>query len=77
MYADGVNKQRQFSVVDYTSSYNMIIDRPWIHDMGAIPSTLHQSIKFPTVWGVKEIKIAQENSCTCYQTTLKGNGECL
>ncbi|KAF3574058.1 hypothetical protein F2Q69_00059471 [Brassica cretica] len=62
----------KFLVVDCTSTYNMILGRPWIHDMGTVPSTLHQSIKFPTPWGIKTIRGDQENSLSCYQTTLMG-----
>ncbi|KAF3513175.1 hypothetical protein F2Q69_00006616 [Brassica cretica] len=40
VYAGGVNMATKFLVVDCTSSYNMILRRPWIHDMGAVPSTL-------------------------------------
>ena len=29
-------------------SYNCLLGRPWIHIAGAIPSTLHQMIKFVT-----------------------------
>ena len=30
------------------SSYNCLLGRPWIHIVGAIPSILHQKIKFVT-----------------------------
>ena len=72
VYTEGINMSTKFMVVDCQSSYNMILGRPWIHDMGAVPSTLHQSIKFPTPWGIKTIKGDQENSRSYYQTTLKG-----
>ena len=29
-----------------SSSYNCLLKRPWIHIVGAVPSTLHQIIKF-------------------------------
>ncbi|XP_010445555.1 PREDICTED: uncharacterized protein LOC104728238 [Camelina sativa] len=45
--AEGVNKHTKFLVVDCASAYNAMMGSPWIHDMGAIPSTLHQTIKFP------------------------------
>ncbi|XP_010430681.1 PREDICTED: uncharacterized protein LOC104714911 [Camelina sativa] len=77
VYAEGVNKHTKFLVVDCASAYNAIMGRPWVHDMGAIPSTLHQIIKFPTPWGVKEIAGEQESSRSCYQTTLKGKGQQL
>ncbi|XP_021714618.1 uncharacterized protein LOC110682570 [Chenopodium quinoa] len=47
-YAKGINLQVKFLVIDTLSSYNMILRRPWIHEMKAIPSTYHQVIKFPT-----------------------------
>ncbi|XP_013727509.2 uncharacterized protein LOC106431243 [Brassica napus] len=77
VYAEGINLSTKFLVVDYQSAYNMILGRPWIHDMGAVPSTLHQIVKFPTPWGIRAIKGDQENSQSCYQTTLKGKTKVL
>ncbi|CAA7061849.1 unnamed protein product [Microthlaspi erraticum] len=74
VYAGGINRQTKFLILDCATAYNAIMGRPWIHDMGAVPSTLHQTIKFPTPWGVKEIKGEQEHARSCYQTTLKGKG---
>ena len=67
----------KFLVVDCDSSYNMILGRPWIHGMGAVPSTLHQMVKFLTPWGIKAIRGDQEYSRSCYQTTLKGKTKVL
>ena len=67
----------KFLVVDCDSSYNMILGWPWIHGMGAVPSTLHQMVKFPTPWGIKAIRGDQEYSRSCYQTTLKGKTKVL
>ncbi|XP_021753659.1 uncharacterized protein LOC110719055 [Chenopodium quinoa] len=53
-YGKGINLQVKFLVVDTLSSYNMILGRPWIHEMKAIPSTYHQVIKFPTRWVFKK-----------------------
>ncbi|XP_013624583.1 PREDICTED: uncharacterized protein LOC106330698 [Brassica oleracea var. oleracea] len=72
VYAKGINMSTKFLVVDCQSSYNMILGRPWIHDMGAVPSTLHRTVKFPTPWGISSIRGDQENSRSFYQTTLKG-----
>ncbi|XP_055803517.1 uncharacterized protein LOC129872597 [Solanum dulcamara] len=33
-------------VMDITTSYNLLLGRPWIHMAGSVPSTLHQMIKF-------------------------------
>ncbi|XP_074298216.1 uncharacterized protein LOC141629041 [Silene latifolia] len=47
-YAKGVNKQVRYLVIDGPSTYNVILGRPWIHEMKAIPSTYHQCLKLPT-----------------------------
>ncbi|XP_021740052.1 uncharacterized protein LOC110706439 [Chenopodium quinoa] len=47
-FAGGLNPQTKFNIVDCPSAYNAILGRPWIHRLKAIPSTYHQSIKFPT-----------------------------
>ena len=36
----------KFQVVEFRLYYNMILGRPWIHDMEAIPSSLHGRLKF-------------------------------
>ena len=38
----------EFHVMDISPSYNCLLGRPWIHIAGAVPSTLHQKIKFVT-----------------------------
>jgi len=77
LYAEGINMSTKFLLVDCDSSYNLILGRPWIHGMGAVPSTLHQMVKFPTPWGIKAIRGDHEYSRFCYQTTLKGKTKVL
>ena len=36
----------EFQVMDISPSYNCLLGRPWIHIVGAVPSILHQKIKF-------------------------------
>ena len=36
----------EFQVMDISPSYNCLLERPWIHIVGAVPSTLDQKIKF-------------------------------
>ncbi|KAL4318580.1 hypothetical protein GQ457_18G013230 [Hibiscus cannabinus] len=36
----------EFTVMDITPAYNCLLGRPWIHAAGAVPSTLHQKVKF-------------------------------
>ncbi|XP_060190790.1 uncharacterized protein LOC132620095 [Lycium barbarum] len=54
----------EFQVMDISTSYNLLIGRPWIHMAGAVPSTLHQSLKF--VWNHQEVVIHGEGSNSLY-----------
>ena len=38
----------EFQIMDISPSYNCLLGRPWIHIARAVPSTLHQKIKFVT-----------------------------
>ena len=44
-----------FIVVDAYLPYTAIVARPWLHALGAVPSTLHQKVKYPSESRVKEI----------------------
>ena len=44
-----------FIVVDVYSPYTAIVARPWLHILGAVSSTLHQKIKYPSRGKIKEI----------------------
>ena len=35
-----------FQVLRIPTSFNLLLGRPWIHRVGAIPSSLHQKVKF-------------------------------
>ena len=35
-----------FHVIDAKTTYNILLGRPWIHENGIVPSTLHQCFKF-------------------------------
>lgn len=39
-------KIAEFVVVDVASAYNTILGRSYIHDLQAVPSTLHQIMKY-------------------------------
>ena len=45
-----------FIIVASFSPYTAILGRPWIHLMGAIPSTLHVKVKFPTKQGIAMVR---------------------
>ena len=44
-----------FIVVEAFSPYMAIMGRPWLHSLGAISSTLHQKVKYPSGGQVLEI----------------------
>ncbi|RDY06355.1 hypothetical protein CR513_09674, partial [Mucuna pruriens] len=35
-----------FQVIDIRPAYNCLLGQPWIHAVGAVPSSLHQQVKF-------------------------------
>ena len=39
VYVEGVNMYTKFLILDSQSAYNVILRRPWIHIMEAVPST--------------------------------------
>ncbi|XP_030970180.1 uncharacterized protein LOC115990492 [Quercus lobata] len=44
-----------FIVVDVYLPYTAIVARPWLHALGAVSSTLHQKVKYPSEGQVEEI----------------------
>ena len=38
--------QITFQVMDIVPAYSCLLGRPWIHEAGAVTSTLHQKLKF-------------------------------
>ena len=44
-----------FIVVDAYSPYTAIVARPWLHTLGAVSSTLHQKVKYPSEGRIEEI----------------------
>ncbi|XP_023906073.1 uncharacterized protein LOC112017851 [Quercus suber] len=54
-----------FIIVASYSPYTVILGRPWIHAMGAVPSTLHMKVKFHTDYGVTVIQGSQRAARQC------------
>ena len=54
-----------FIVVDSYSPYTAIVARPWLHVLGAVSSTLHQKVKYPSEGLVKEILVSQYVTRQC------------
>ena len=54
-----------FIVVNAFSPYTAIIGRPWLHSLGAVSSTLHQKVKYPSGGQVLEIVGSQSMARQC------------
>ena len=54
-----------FIVVDTYSPYTAIVGRPWLHTLGAVASSLHQKVKFPSGDRVLEIRGCQPMARQC------------
>ncbi|XP_070034197.1 uncharacterized protein [Nicotiana tomentosiformis] len=52
---NGTIQETKFHVIEGDMRYNALLERPWIHNMRVVPSTLHQMLKFPTLDGVKTV----------------------
>ena len=44
-----------FIVVDAYSPYTAIVARPWLYTLGAVSSTLHLKVKYPSRDRIKEL----------------------
>ncbi|XP_065632661.1 uncharacterized protein LOC136068839 [Quercus suber] len=51
-----------FIIVDVYSPYTAIVARPWLHTLGAVSSTLHQKVKYPSEGRVCEIRGDQSSA---------------
>ena len=54
-----------FIMVDAFSPYTAIMGRPWLHSLGAVSSTLHQKVKYPSGGQVLEIVGSQSMARQC------------
>nr|XP_016488828.1 PREDICTED: uncharacterized protein LOC107808773 [Nicotiana tabacum] len=75
-HAEGVTQTTLFEVVDGDMGYNIILGRPWIHEIKVVPLTYHQLLKFPTLEGIKQIigdQPATREMNTIIISSSKGN----
>ena len=60
-----------FQVIKADSPYNMLLGRPWLHATGAVASTLHRRLKFPskdlliTILAEEPLTFFKETSIPC------------
>ncbi|XP_065619262.1 uncharacterized protein LOC136063187 [Quercus suber] len=60
-----------FIVVDVYFPYTTIVARPWLHTLGAVSSTLHQKVKYPSEWQVCEIRGNQSMAKQCLMAAIQ------
>ena len=61
----------RFLIVDTLSAYNMLLGRPSLNVIKAIPSAYHMMIKFPTVNRVGMVRGDQRVARECYSASMK------
>ena len=70
-YPQQITKDVTFLVVDCSSAYNAILGRPTLNSWKAITSTYHLMIKFPTDYGVGELRGNQVAARECYMAMME------
>ena len=61
----------RFLIVDAPSAYNVLLGRPYLNTIKAIPSAYHMVIKFPTTNGVGMVRGDQRVARECYSTSMR------
>ena len=64
-----------FIVVDAYSPYTVIVARSWLHTLGAVSSTLHQKIKYPSEVQIEEILGDQTMARQCMVAVIRHRPE--
>ena len=62
-------------MVDAYSPYTTIVARPWLHTLGAVSSTLHQTIKYPFEGQIEEILGDQDMARLCMVAAIRHRPE--
>ena len=60
-----------FIIVDAYSPYTDIVARPWLHAMGAMSSTLHLKVKYPSGDQVEELIGSQSMARQCLVDAIR------
>ena len=60
-----------FLVINCSSAYNAILERPTLNSWKAVISTYHLMIKFPTDYGVGELRGNQVAARECYVAMME------
>ena len=70
-YPQQITKDVMFLVVDCSSTYNAILGCPILNSWKVVTSTHYLMIKFPTEYGIGEVRGDQVTACKCYIVMLK------
>ena len=70
-YPQQITKDVMFLVVDCSSTYNAILGCPILNSWKVVTSTYHLMIKFPTEYGIGEVRGDQVTARKCYIVMLK------
>ncbi|XP_023924891.2 uncharacterized protein LOC112036314 [Quercus suber] len=70
-YPREITRDVTFLVVDYSFAYNGILGRPTLNSWKAATSTYHLMIKFPTDYGIRELRGNQMATWECYIAMLE------
>ena len=61
----------KFLIMNAPLAYNMLLGKPSLNAIRAIPSTYHMVVKFPTKKGVGMVRGYQRVARECYLTSMK------
>ena len=70
-YPQQITKDVTFLVINCSSAFNAIVGQPTLNLWKAVTSTYHLMIKFPTMYGVREVHGDQVAACECYIAILE------
>ena len=70
-YPQQITRDVTFLVVDCSSAYNGILERPTLNSWKAATSTYHLMIKFPIEYGIGELQGDQVAARECYIAMLE------
>ena len=62
---------KKFLIFEALSAYNMLLGRPSLNAVRAVPSTYHMVVKFPTKNGVGMVRGDQRIARECYLAPMK------
>ncbi|XP_076921044.1 uncharacterized protein LOC143582333 [Bidens hawaiensis] len=71
VYVEGVNSINKLCVTDALTSFSVILGRPWIHEMKAVPfdlSPMHQDVD---TMEIVKIQGDQQEAKDCYASSMK------